>query len=63
MAYYMRAFKSGNTVRLTLPKALRHSLELMAGDRVVITTTAPGRAEMVTYGADGRPKHKKGKTK
>ena len=43
---YAAAFRSGNTLRITLPKAIRLALALTPGTRVVFDNPRPGVVEI-----------------
>ena len=41
-----KVFRSSHTVRITLPPAVRHALDLSPGQRVLFDHTAPGIVTM-----------------
>jgi len=43
---YAAAFRSGNTLRITLPKAIRTALALTPGARVIFDNPRPGVVEI-----------------
>ena len=43
---YSAAFRSGNTMRITLPRPIQHALNLVPGARVVFDHPRPGVVEI-----------------
>ena len=43
----VRAFRSGNTIRITLPRAVRHALSLTPGDYLRFEHVAEGKLELI----------------
>jgi bifunctional DNA-binding transcriptional regulator/antitoxin component of YhaV-PrlF toxin-antitoxin module len=41
-----RCFRSGNTVRITLPRSVRHALKITAGDVLALEHIAEGEIKM-----------------
>ncbi len=41
-----RCFRSGNTVRLTLPRRIRYALDILPGDLITLEVTAIGKVTL-----------------
>ena len=56
-----RCFRSGNTIRITLPRSVRHALKITAGDMLTLDHVAEGKIMMTNASqpvkpARGRPR-------
>ena len=57
----MQVFRSGNTLRVTLPRSVRHALKLQPGDTVSMDNVRDGVIELrsVRYDRESKLKGKK----
>ena len=51
-----RVFKSGNCMRLTVPRPIRRALSLQPGDHLMMAHTAPGTVVLTNLTEEARKK-------
>ena len=58
---FLQVFRSGNTLRVTLPRSVRHALKLQPGDTVSMDNVRDGVIELrsVRYDRESKLKEKK----
>lgn len=56
MSYYLNTFRSANTIRVTVPRGLRHELSLLAGDILYVKILRRGVGEITALDPNGKPK-------
>ena len=58
-----RVFKSGNTMRMTIPRPIRRALSLQPGDHLALTHTGAGAITVTNLTEEGRQKQVRKKRK
>jgi antitoxin component of MazEF toxin-antitoxin module len=58
-----RVFKSGNTMRMTIPRPIRRALSLQCGDHLAMSHTAAGVVTLTNLTEEGRQKQPRKKRK
>jgi bifunctional DNA-binding transcriptional regulator/antitoxin component of YhaV-PrlF toxin-antitoxin module len=58
-----RLFRSGNTLRLTIPSYIRRALSALPGDQMMLTITKPGSVSITNLSEETRNPPKRSKRK
>jgi len=58
-----RVFKSGNTLRMSIPQPIRRALSLQCGDHLAMNHTGGGTITLTNLTEEGRQKQQRKKRK